>query len=127
MQRSLLPQAQVHSAIRTKIASYHQEVVAEVKRAVATHDVVVVGMRLNPFPGKARRLLDSHGIAYEYLGWGSYLSEWKPRLAIKLWSGWPTFPQIFVKGVLVGGYSDLKKLLSSGEFTQLLAAHRVAE
>ena len=33
----------------------------------------------------------------------------RERLAIKMWSGWPTYPQIFIKGTLVGGASDLKK------------------
>jgi glutaredoxin-related protein len=108
------------------MAAYHQVAVDEVKQAIAAHDVVVVGMKLNPFPGKARRLLASHGIAHTYLEWGSYLSKWRARLAIKLWSGWPTFPQIFVKGVLIGGYSDLEKMLASGEFVRLLAAPRAA-
>lgn len=127
MQRLLLPQARVHTAIQARMANYHQSVVDRVKQAIAAHDVVVVGMRLNPFPRKARRLLDSHGIAYEYLEWGSYLSQWKPRLAIKLWSGWPTFPQIFVRGTLIGGFSDLQRLIASGEFAQLLVAPRTVE
>jgi glutaredoxin-related protein len=32
-----------------------------------------------------------------------------------MWTGWPTFPMVFVKGVLVGGASDLKKLLETGD------------
>ena len=124
MQRSLLPHDQVHPAIHAKVANYHQKVVGEVKQAIREHDVVIVGMKLNPFPGKARRLLDAQGIAYKYLEWGSYFSQWKPRLAIKMWSGWPTYPQIFVKGTLIGGFTDLKRLLDSGEFAQLLAAPR---
>lgn len=109
------------------MATYHQDVVAEVKRAVDEHDVVVVGMKVNPFPGKARRLLESRQIPYKYLEWGSYVSKWKPRLAIKLWSGWPTFPQIFVKGTLIGGYADLQRLIASGEIAQLLSTPRAPE
>jgi hypothetical protein len=37
-------------------------------------------------------------VAHTYLEYGSYFSKWKERLAIKLWSGWPTFPQVFVDG-----------------------------
>jgi monothiol glutaredoxin len=36
---------------------------------------------------------------------------WQERLAIKMWSGWSTYPQVFVKGILIGGASDLKKLI----------------
>jgi glutaredoxin-related protein len=32
-----------------------------------------------------------------------------------MWTGWPSFPMVFVKGVLVGGAQDLEKLLQRGE------------
>jgi glutaredoxin-related protein len=38
-----------------------------------------------------------------------------------MWTGWPTFPMVFVKGSLVGGYDDVKKLIDSGELKTLLA------
>jgi glutaredoxin-related protein len=38
-----------------------------------------------------------------------------------MWTGWPTFPMVFVKGVLVGGADDLKALIASGELQQMLA------
>ena len=47
--------------------------------------------------------------------YGSYWSEWRRRLALKMWTGWPTFPMVFVKGVLVGGAQDLERLINSGE------------
>ena len=71
-------------------------------------------MRMNPFPKKARKALDAAGIAYKYLEYGSYLGEWRRRLALKMWTGWPTFPMVFVKGVLVGGADDLARLIASG-------------
>lgn len=124
MQRPRLPEARVHTSVREKMSTYHQGVIDQVTQAIRDNDVVVLGMKQNPFPGRARRLLTSHKIAFKYLEWGSYLSQWKPRLAIKLWSGFPTFPQIFVRGTLIGGFSDLERLLANGEFTQLLSAPR---
>jgi len=38
-----------------------------------------------------------------------------------MWTGWPTFPMIFVKGIFVGGASDLGKLIASGEIRTMLA------
>jgi glutaredoxin-related protein len=38
-----------------------------------------------------------------------------------MWAGWPTFPMVFVKGVLVGGASELEKLIASGELREMLA------
>src|SRR5256885_17175980 len=71
-------------------------------------------MRQNPFPKKARKLLDEAGLAYQYLEYGSYLGEYRRRLALKMWTGWPTFPMVFVKGVLVGGAEDVARLIGGG-------------
>lgn len=121
MSRPILDEAHIHPAIRDRVARHHHGIVDEVRAALEQHPVVVVGMRTNPFPRKARRLLDEAGIAYHYLEYGSYLSRWRERNALKMWCGWPTLPMIFVKGVLVGGADDLQRLLDSGEFKPLLA------
>jgi glutaredoxin-related protein len=94
--------------------------VQEVQAAVAANAVVVVGMAANPFPKKACKALDGAGIAYRYLQYGSYFNGWRRHNALKMWSGWPTFPMVFVKGVLVGGATDLQALIASGEIKALL-------
>lgn len=122
MPRLILDEAHIHPAIRDRVARHHQGIVDEVRAAMERHPVVVVGMRVNPFPRKARRLLDAAGIAYQYLEYGSYISRWRERNALKMWCGWPpTLPMVFVKGTLVGGADDLQRLLASGELKQLLA------
>lgn len=126
MPRHVLPETRIHPSIREKIAGSHRAIVDEVIAAVDTHDVVVVGMGINPFPRRARKALDGAGVAYHYLGYGSYLGEWRPRTALKMWSGWPTFPQVFVKGTLIGGATDLEKLIASGELKRMLAEPRGA-
>lgn len=115
MPRSILDEAHIHPAVREGIASYRTDIVNEVQAAVAANEIVVVGMRQNPFPKKARKLLDHAGLAYKYLEYGSYFGGYRRRLALKMWTGWPTFPMVFVKGVLIGGADDLKRLLASGE------------
>jgi glutaredoxin-related protein len=115
MPRSILSEDRIHPAARDKLASYLPEMVKEVEAAIAANDIVVVGMKQNPFPKKARKLLDAAGLPYKYLEYGSYLGQWHKRLALKMWTGWPTFPMVFVKGALVGGASELEKLLASGE------------
>jgi glutaredoxin-related protein len=115
MPRPILPEERIHPAVREKVANWRSDVVAEVQAAVAANDIVVVGMRMNPFPKKARRLLDAAGLAYKYLEYGSYLGQYRRRLPLKLWTGWPTFPMVFVKGVLVGGAQDLERLIRNGE------------
>jgi glutaredoxin-related protein len=121
MARPILDEAQIHPAIRERVAHYHEAVVQEVKAAIAAHRVVVVGMRKNPYPRKARRALDAAGVAYHYVEYGSYLSQWRRRNALKMWTGWPTLPMVFVRGVLVGGADDLARLIANGELASMLA------
>ena len=116
--RTILDNAHVHPAIQSKLGG-DQTLVNEVKKAIAEHPVVVVGMRQNPVVKAARKLLDEKGIPYEYLEYGSYFSMWRERLAIKMWTGFVTFPQIFIAGTLVGGHSDLKALFESGDAAAL--------
>jgi monothiol glutaredoxin len=122
MPRHVLDEAHLHPAIRDKIAASHRDVVDEVKAAIAAHAVVVVGMAINPHPRRARKALEAHGTPFHYIGYGSYLSQWRKRTALKMWTGWPTFPMVFVRGVLVGGASDLERLIASGEWDQLCAS-----
>src|SRR5437763_13195136 len=121
MPRNVLDESQIHPAIRKAIANHQADTVGEVRAAIAANDVVVVGMKQNPFPRKARKALDAANIPYKYLSYGSYLGGWRSRGALRMWTGWPTFPMVFVKGVLVGGADDLNRLIASGELTRMLS------
>jgi glutaredoxin-related protein len=124
MPRSVLDETHIHPSIRKAIADSHADIVREVQAAVVANDVVVVGMKQNPQPKMARKALDAAGIPYKYLGYGSYLGVWRRRNALKMWTGWPTFPMVFVKGVLVGGADDVKRLIASGEIQKMLDGKR---
>lgn len=121
MPRMILEESRIHPAIRDAIAQNQRDIVDEVAAAVAQHDIVVVGMAQNPAPKKARKLLDAAGLPYQYLEYGSYFNAWRRRNALKMWTGWPTFPMVFIKGTLVGGADDLEKLLAAGQVKPLLA------
>ena len=120
MPRPILDESRIHPAVRGKVATNRVDIVREVEAAIAANAVVIVGMRQNPAPKRARRVLDAAKISYKYLEYGSYLSEWRRRNALKMWTGWPTFPMVFVKGVLVGGADDLEKLIANGELAKIL-------
>jgi monothiol glutaredoxin len=120
MPRQTLDEARLHPAIRDKVANLHADIVHNVQAAASSNAVLVVGMRLNPACTKARKLLGEAGVSHQYLEYGGYFSEWRRRNALKMWTGWPTFPMVFVKGQLVGGAADLGKLVASGELKRLL-------
>jgi monothiol glutaredoxin len=120
--RPLLPPDRTSDAVREAQAALARETLDEVRRTVERDPLVVVGMAQNPFVKRARRALQDAGLSFTYLEYGSYLSEWRKRLAIKMWSGWPTFPQVFVKGVLIGGHDDTVKALADGSLRERLDA-----
>jgi glutaredoxin-related protein len=114
MARPVLEFEHVDAEARSQIESFYISVVKEVQDAVKSNKVVVVGMSQNPVVKKAKKALKEAGIEFKYLEYGSYLKGWKPRLAIKLWTGWPTYPQVFVNGNLIGGCQETLKALKNG-------------
>ncbi len=120
MPRTVLEEARLHPAIRESVANRHADIVHNVQAASISNLVLVVGMAGNPVVRKAKKALDAAGIAFHYLEYGSYFSEWRKRNALKMWSGWPTFPMVFVKGTLIGGAEELERLITSGELKRTL-------
>ena len=125
MSRMILADTKITPKALEVIQRFYPEVVKEVSAAVANDPIVVVGMAHNPFVKRVRKALVQAGLSFTYLEYGNYFSKWKHRLAIKLWSGWPTFPQVFVQGRLVGGCTDVEKALAAGELQALLGQKRV--
>jgi len=111
--RPLLSSDAIHPAINEIVSTYYSDIVQEVSQAIAASGVVVVGMKQNPIVKKARKSLQEAGIEFIYLEYGSYTLQWHKRLSLKMWSGWATFPMIFVDQMLIGGNAELQALLKS--------------
>lgn len=118
--RPTLPAAQLSPTALAASQAFFADTIREIQTAIGRDAVVVVGMAQNPFVKKARKALEAAGISFTYLEYGSYFGEWKRRLAIKMWSGWPTFPQVYVKGTLIGGFSETAKELADGSLKKRL-------
>ncbi|CAL1263252.1 unnamed protein product [Larinioides sclopetarius] len=63
-------------------------------------------------------LLDKHKISYETF---DILGDFEVREGLKKYSNWPTYPQLYVKGELVGGLDILKDLEENGELEETLS------
>ena len=120
MPRQILDESRLHPAIRDTVANLHADIVHNVHAAAGSNPVLVVGMAWNGYCRRARAALKAAGIPHHYLEYGNYLGGWRERNALKMWTGWPTFPMVFVKGALVGGADDLQRLIDSGELKRLL-------
>jgi monothiol glutaredoxin len=118
--RRALPSNRIAPEAVEKENAFHRAIVDEVDRAIGDNPILVIGMAQNPHCKEIRKSLTAAGFEFKYLEYGSYFSRWKERLAIKLWSGWPTFPQVFVKGVLLGGAQLTAAAIADGSLKQRL-------
>jgi Grx4 family monothiol glutaredoxin len=84
---------------------------------------VMLFMKGNPsvprcgFSKQVIALLDGHNAKYETF---DILEDYSVREGLKKYSNWPTYPQLYIKGELIGGLDILKELSSSGELDDLL-------
>lgn len=120
MSRTTLSFDRIDEGVRDQVRNDYAETVQEVIQTVETTPLVVVGMKHNPHVIRARKALKKAGLDFTYLEYGSYTAEWRRRTAIKMWSGWHTFPQVFVKGELIGGAAELVAHIESGELNRRL-------
>lgn len=120
MSRNILPADRIDEGVRELVASEYADTMQEVIHAVESEPIVVIGMEFNPHCVRARKALKSADVDFTYLSYGGYTREWRRRTAIKMWSGWQTYPQVFVKGVLIGGATELINMLESGQLSERL-------
>ncbi|XP_021939073.1 glutaredoxin 3 isoform X2 [Zootermopsis nevadensis] len=69
-------------------------------------------------------LLDSHGALYKTF---DILSNEEVRQGLKTYSKWPTYPQLYINGELIGGLDIVKEMNESGELQELLPKKETLE
>lgn len=90
-----------------------------------TDNAVMIYMKGTPdapecgFSGKAVGYLKKTGVEFAYVNVlkSPFIYEYLPRF-----SQFPTFPQVFVGGELIGGSDIVEELYNSGELQTMLAA-----
>jgi len=69
------------------------------------------------FSSKAVALLKQDDVQFSSF---DILSDEEVRTGLKEFSNWPTFPQLYIDGKLVGGLDILKELVEQGEFKNMV-------
>ncbi|CAA7389418.1 unnamed protein product [Spirodela intermedia] len=95
-----------------------------IDRLVKENRVVafIKGSRSAPQCGFSQRvvsILESNGVDFESVDVLDEEYNFGLRETLKAYSNWPTFPQIFVKGELIGGCDILTAMETSGELSAL--------
>ena len=69
------------------------------------------------FSGKVVQILQECEAEFAYV---NIFEDEEIREGLKAYSSWPTYPQLYVKGELVGGADILIEMFESGELQTLL-------
>ncbi|MBD9370048.1 Grx4 family monothiol glutaredoxin [Xanthomonas sp. XNM01] len=75
------------------------------------------GMPQCGFSAKASGALEDLGVEYAHV---NVLADQEIREGIKAYGDWPTIPQLYIDGELVGGSDIIEQMASSGELSQVL-------
>ncbi len=82
--------------------------------------VFMKGTKLMPqcgFSNNVVQILNALGVSFETF---DVLSDMEIREGIKVYSNWPTIPQVYVKGEFLGGSDILIEMYNSGELREKL-------
>ena len=71
------------------------------------------------FSAKVSGMLRELGAEYRHV---NIFQEPELREALKRFSNWPTYPQLYVKGELIGGCDIASEMYQSGELKTVLSA-----
>ena len=70
------------------------------------------------FSAKVVNILNSHSVVFQDV---NILEDPEIRIKLSEYSNWPTIPQLFVKGELIGGCDIVTELEGKGELGSVLA------
>ena len=99
-------------------------VVERIKNEVETHPIVLFMKGTPQFPmcGFSSRTVQALKAAgAEQLHSVNVLEDPEIRANLPRYSNWPTFPQLFVNGELIGGCDITIELFESGELARIVA------
>lgn len=101
-----------------------EDIMKKIQSQVDGHKILIYmkGTREIPqcgFSARTVSLFESYGVPFETV---NVLEDPILRESLKKFSNWPTFPQVYIKGKLVGGCDICLELHERGELEQLAKA-----
>ena len=100
-----------------------------IKQQIGGDDVVLYMKGTPVFPmcgfsAAVVQVLSQAGVSFQSY---NILDDMDLRDGLKKFSKWPTFPQLYVKGELVGGCDIVREMHASGELREFLAEKGVTQ
>ncbi len=99
-----------------------QETIERIKQQIAKASILLYMKGTPPFPqcgfsSQVVQVLKQYGVPFDYV---NVLENPDIRQALPIYANWPTFPQLYVKGELIGGCDIVTELHQSGELQAIL-------
>ncbi len=100
------------------------DVIARIKDQLANNKVILYMKGTPDFPqcGFSAQTVQALNACNAKYGHVNIFEDPELREALKSYSNWPTYPQLYVAGELVGGCDIVMGLYNSGELAKILAA-----
>ncbi len=104
------------------------KVIDEKINTMIKQDDVVLFMKGTPdfpqcgFSANVVGILNYFGIKYQSY---NVLDDLELREGIKIFSDWPTIPQIYIKKEFIGGFDILKEMFENGEIEDFLKKNKI--
>ena len=98
------------------------DVTTRIEKQLNEHDVLLYMKGTPDFPqcgfsGQTVAALNAVGKPFAFV---NIFEDQEIREGLKTYSNWPTFPQLYVKGELIGGSDIVVEMYHSGELQTLL-------
>lgn len=94
-----------------------------IKEQVESNDILLYmkGTPQQPQCGFSARTVQALMACGERFAYINILDNPEIRENLKVYSNWPTFPQLYVKGELVGGCDIVTEMYESGELKKIIS------
>ena len=94
----------------------------KIKQQVTENDVIIymkgnAELPMCGFSARAVQILKSCGVKFATV---DVLQDEEIRNGIKVYSNWPTIPQLYIKGEFIGGSDIIAEMYEAGELQGLL-------
>jgi monothiol glutaredoxin len=98
------------------------DVMSEISREIADNPVFLYmkGTAAQPMCGFSARVVQILDHLHVNFATCNILEDGEKREAIKVYSKWPTIPQLYVNGQFIGGCDIVTEMFQDGELHQLL-------
>jgi Grx4 family monothiol glutaredoxin len=101
----------------------------KLKQLITRHRIMLFmkGIPSSPKCGFSRQIveiLDSYQVSYDAF---NILEDEDVRQGLKVYSDWPTYPQLYVEGDLVGGLDIVREMEESGDLKDLLTGENACD